>query len=61
MNYQLLLALLAISRLSAEWQADRHRTAMFGPRLRQDEHRRFPLLRAVASRLLRKERTGDVD
>jgi len=54
MHYELLTAFAAISRLSAEWQPDRRRTATVVPRPRQSGHRLFPVLRAGAARLLPK-------
>ncbi len=51
MHYELLMAFAAISRVSDAWEPGRRRHATLQPRAQRG--RRFPVLRAVATRLLR--------
>ena len=53
MNYELLTAFAAISRLSNEWQPDRRPRATPRPLVQRGRGHRNPALPAVANRLLR--------
>ncbi len=53
MNYELLTAFAAISRLSNEWQPDRRPRATPRPLVQRGRRHRNPSLPADANRLLR--------
>ena len=53
MNYELLTAVAAISRLSNGWQPDRRPRATLRPLVQPGRRHRNPFLPAVANRLLR--------
>ena len=55
MNSDLLLAYEAISRLSHEWQHERHQDATSEPHARRFRRRRSPLCVAAATGVSRKE------
>jgi hypothetical protein len=53
MHYELLMAFAAISRMSEAWLPDRRPRATFEPRAQRGRRRLLPVLRALATRLLR--------
>ena len=53
MNYELLTAVAAISRLSNEWKPDRRPRATPRPLVQRGRRHRDPSLPVVANRLLR--------
>jgi hypothetical protein len=53
MNYELLTAFAAISRLSNEWQPDQRPHATLRPLAQRGRRHRDPTLPVVANRLLR--------